>query len=154
MYTVSPWVVASVLSLQTSLFPWWVIWGLVTTLSALAIQWFPGVRVRRLFASPAPGLWRWLAGEYSVRATLGWGAAGLGVMGWGASALGAWPLSLWGLALLGVVCVLQGVALLNAGRKSGLTGARCLALSGVVGGVGALGLWLGMMWLGRVMGVA
>lgn len=153
MYTVNSWVSACVLSLQVSLFPWWVMWGLVTTLSALAIRWLPGVRMRRIFASPAPGIWRWVSGEYSLPATTGWGVAGMSGVGWGCSALGAWPLSSWGGALLSMVSLMVAVALMNAGRKSRLPGAGCLTLSCVVGGTGTFGLWVGMVWIGWTLGL-
>lgn len=152
MYAVSPWLTTRLPSLQVSLFSWLGVWVGVVLLSHLVMLFCPATRVRRIFATPAPGVWRWLMGEFSLRVTLGGGMAGLGVLGWGFFALGAWPPAPWGLGLLGGGSVFLGVALLNAGRKSPMTGEACLGLACVIGGVSTLGLWLGAVLLSRLLG--
>lgn len=123
--------------------------GSVLLLSALAylgMKLFPGVRVRRLFSSGAPWLWRFLMGEFSPGYTLGWGVAGAGSLGWWCFAMGVWPPSVWALGGCAVWVALAVLAVLNAGRKSQLSGGAAIVLSCVIGGLATLGQWVVVQW--------
>lgn len=161
MYAMSAWL-ASVGSrltdvashLEGGVLPWLLSAVLITALSHLGMRLFPGARARRIFASPAPWGWRFLTGEFSLAYTLGWGVAGASCLGWWCFAMGVWPPSAWALALVGGWTVVVVVALLNAGRKSWLSGAMALALSCVIGVLGTLGQWMVVKWLLVVLGAA
>lgn len=65
--------------LKGGVLPWLCSVVLLTLLSYVGMYAFPRVRVRLIFTSRAPWLWRFLMGEFSVRYTLGWGVAGAGL---------------------------------------------------------------------------
>lgn len=154
MHAMNFWRAESEAMMEGNVLLWLVAFGLIVLLSHLAMLWFPAARRRRIFATPAPGVWRWLLGEFSLSATLGGGLAGAGALAWACFALGEWPLLSWGLLLVGGASLTLGVALLNAGRKSRVSGMPCLGLACVVGGLATLGLWMGMQWISRLLGMA
>ncbi|HEJ7994543.1 TPA: hypothetical protein SMI27_005278 [Serratia liquefaciens] len=120
---------------------------LLTLLSYLGMYAFPSVRVRLIFTSRAPWLWRFLMGEFSVRYTLGWGVAGAGGLLWWCFAMGVWPPTVWALGMIGVWIGLVVLALFNAGRKSGLSLGAAITMSCVMGGLGTLGQWVLLQWV-------
>lgn len=100
---------------------------------------FPAPGTRRIFGPHRKWLWRYLRGELSVRATVGWGGACGGLLWWCVTAglLSSRPLC----ALGGMIGGLVLWALVNAGRRAELSPLAagslatviCLGLGGVLG---------------------
>ncbi|MEL5558447.1 hypothetical protein [Serratia ureilytica] len=116
--------------------------GVTLVVWKVARHW-PGQRHRALFHRPAPSLMRYVSGELPVCETLlTGGVGGMLLLVW-LDFTALVPRYPWGLLLEVIWGVLLGVALFNAGRKSGLRGLRGLMVAAVCSG-----LWIEVTWRG------
>jgi hypothetical protein len=116
-----------------------VLWAVLTLAVWKGVRDWPGQRYRGLFHRPSPSLWRYVTGELPVCETLlTGGVGGLLLLVW-LDFTALVPRSPWGVLLEVLWGDLLGVALFNAGRKSGLRG-----LSGLLLAAACSGVWIGV----------
>lgn len=94
----------------------------------LVVTGLPGERRRWIFRTRPLWLFFWLRGECSLPVTFMTGGPLAGIGLWWLCAMGVGPEGRWLSLSIAALCVLLGLALLNAARKSRPEGAVCAGI--------------------------